>query len=51
MRLAVLAAPLALLALSACGSTTEKTIVVNPPAGSTVVVPPNGEAHVVPQER
>lgn len=36
------------LALAACG-TEEKTVVVNPPAGSTVVVPPNGDAHVVPQ--
>ncbi|HTT97607.1 MAG TPA: hypothetical protein VMF58_06120 [Rhizomicrobium sp.] len=31
--------------LAACG-TTEKTVVVNPPPGSTTVVDPNGDAHV-----
>lgn len=36
------------LALAACGSTTEeRTVVVNPGPGQTVVVPPNGDAHVV----
>jgi hypothetical protein len=33
------------LAVSACG-TTEKTTIVNPPAGSTVVVPPDGDPKV-----
>ena len=42
------AAPLVLLA--ACG-TEEKTVVVNPPAGSTVVVPPSGQAQVVPNSQ
>ena len=38
---------LAPLVLAACG-TEEKTVVVNPPAGSTVVVPASGDVHVVP---
>jgi len=42
-----LIAPLAFLALAACG-TTEKTVIVAPPAGSTVVVPPHGAPEVVP---
>jgi len=46
MRLIRYLAPLALLAVAACG-TTEKTVVVTPPAGSTVVVPPHGAAQVV----
>jgi hypothetical protein len=50
MRLIRYIAPLALLAVAACG-TTEKTVVVNPPAGSTVVVPPDGHARVVPPQR
>lgn len=33
--------------LCACG-TESKTVVVNPPPGSTVVVPPNGNAQVQP---
>jgi hypothetical protein len=33
--------------LAACGSTERRTVVVNAPAGSTVVVPPDGEATVV----
>ena len=37
------------LALAACGTTEEKTVVVTPPAGSTVVVTPSGDAHVVPK--
>ncbi len=48
IKILALLPPLALaFALSACG-TEEKTVVVNPPAGSTVVVPPDGDAHVVP---
>jgi len=43
---ALIGLSLALL-LAACG-TTEKTVVVNPPAGSTVVVPPDGHVQVVP---
>jgi hypothetical protein len=46
MRIAMILVPLSLLMLSACG-TTEKTVVVQPAAGSTVVVPPNGDAKVV----
>jgi len=46
MRLKILPPILALLALAACG-TTERTVVVNAPPGSTVVVPPNGDAHVI----
>jgi len=38
---------LSAMLLAACG-TTEKTVVVNPAPGSTVVVPPNGDAKVVP---
>ncbi len=37
---------LASLALAACG-TTERTVVVNAPPGSTVVVPSDGETRVV----
>jgi len=33
--------------LAACGSTERKTVVVNAPAGATVVVPSDGEATVV----
>lgn len=33
--------------LCACG-TEHKTVIVNPPPGSTVVVPPNGNAQVEP---
>ena len=47
MRLTLISILLACGALAACG-TEEKTVVVNPPAGSTVVVPPNGDARVVP---
>ncbi len=35
------------LLLAACG-TTDRTVVVNPPAGSTVVVPQDGHVRVVP---
>jgi len=47
MRPQILLPILALLALAACGTTEEKTVVVTAPAGSTVVVPPSGDAHVV----
>lgn len=40
MRLALLAALIMPIFLAACG-TTEKTVVVNPAPGQTVVVPPN----------
>jgi ABC-type Fe3+-hydroxamate transport system substrate-binding protein len=43
--------PLALAAvaagLAACGGTSERTVVVNPAPGSTVVVPEHGEPRVV----
>jgi ABC-type Fe3+-hydroxamate transport system substrate-binding protein len=48
MRLSLLVFPIAALLLTACGSTTERTVVITPAPGSTVVVPPNGQAHVVP---
>jgi hypothetical protein len=35
------------LVLAACG-TTEKTVVVQPAAGQTVVVPPSGDVRVAP---
>jgi hypothetical protein len=35
------------LVLTACG-TTEKTVIVQPAAGATVVVPPSGDVRVVP---
>ena len=47
MRLKFLLVLVAPFVLAACG-TTEKTVVVNPPPGSTVVAPANGDAHVVP---
>lgn len=40
---------LACLALGACGS-THKTVVVNPPPHSVVVVDSNGQTHVIRQE-
>ena len=46
MRLRILIV-LAPLFLAACGSTTEKTIVISPPANSTVVVAPNGDTQVI----
>jgi ABC-type Fe3+-hydroxamate transport system substrate-binding protein len=39
--------PLAALLLTACGTTEERTVVVQPAPGTTVVVPPSGDAHVV----
>jgi uncharacterized protein YcfL len=48
MRLTYILVPLTALLLTGCG-TTEKTVVVQAPPGSTVVVPPHGDAKVVPQ--
>ena len=39
---------LACLALSACGTTERKTVIVTPPANSTTVVDSDGHAHTVP---
>jgi hypothetical protein len=36
------------LALSACGTTERKTVIVNPPPNSTTVVDRDGNAHVIP---
>lgn len=47
-RIALILAPLIAMALTACGTTTEKTVVVTPAAGSTVVVPPDGQPRVIP---
>lgn len=47
MRFTPLLFALAALALSACG-TTEKTVVVQPRDGSTVVVTPHGDTSVTP---
>ena len=47
MRMKALLVLIVPVLLAACG-TTEKTVVVNPAPGSTVVVPANGDAHVVP---
>ena len=41
MRLAILAALIMPIFLAACGTTEEKTVVVNPAPGQTVVVPPS----------
>ena len=38
MRLALFLVPLSLIALAACGTTEEKTVIVKPAPGSTVVV-------------
>jgi hypothetical protein len=46
MRAILIVVPLVAFLLAACG-TTERTTVVNAPPGSTVVVPANGDAHVV----
>lgn len=42
-----ISAALAACALAACGH-TERTVVVNPAPGSTVVVPHDGEPRVIP---
>jgi len=41
MRLTILAALIAPILLAACGTTTEKTVVVTPEPGQTVVVAPS----------
>lgn len=41
MRLALIAALIAPLFLAACGTTEEKTVVVTPQPGQTVVVAPD----------
>ena len=46
MRLTSIFVALSALALTACG-TTEKTVVVQPAAGTTVVVPPSSDVKVV----
>jgi hypothetical protein len=38
-------------ALAACGTTEEKTVVVQPAPGQTVVVPSNGHEYQVPPRR
>ena len=35
------------LSLAACGGTTRKTVIVNPPADSTTVIDKNGDTHVI----
>ena len=47
MRLALFLVPLSLIALAACGTTEEKTVIVKPAPGSTVVVPSNGDTKVI----
>ena len=47
MRLVTFLVPLTFLALAACGTTEEKTVVVQPAPGQTVVVPADGDARVV----
>ena len=47
----VLAASGLALGLAACGGTSERTVVVNPAPGSTVVVPDHGAPQVVPPGR
>jgi hypothetical protein len=47
MRISWLWIPISAVLLAACGTTEEKTVVVQPAPGSTVVVPPNGDARVV----
>jgi hypothetical protein len=51
MRIAIIPATaivLAGLALSACGGTDHKTVIVNPPPNSTTTVDSNGNAHTTP---
>ena len=47
MRIASFLLILSALAISACG-TTERTVVIQPAAGTTVIVPPSGDVHVLP---
>ena len=46
MRSPIILIVLSALALTACGTTREKTVVVNPPADSTTVVHSNGDTTV-----
>jgi hypothetical protein len=48
MRVPALLVLLAPLLLAACGGTTERTVVVQPQPGQTVVVPPSGHAYACP---
>ncbi len=48
MRISWLWIPISAVILTACGTTEEKTVVVQPAPGSTVVVPPNGQPRVIP---
>jgi uncharacterized lipoprotein YajG len=48
LRTVIILAPLVFAA--ACGS-TEKTVVVNPPADSTTVVDANGNTHVIKHDQ
>ena len=47
MRIAPFLVILSALAITACG-TTERTVVIQPAAGTTVIVPPSGDVHVLP---
>jgi hypothetical protein len=48
VQLLILTAP---LALAACGGTTERTVVVTPQPGQTVIVPAASQAHVCPSNQ
>ena len=48
MRASLIVLSLSALFLSACGTTHEKTVVVNPPPDSTTVVHSNGDTTVTP---
>jgi len=48
MRMTWLWIPIFAVLLAACGTTEEKTVVIQPAAGSTVVVPPDGQPRVIP---
>ncbi len=48
MRPSFIAVMLTCLALSACGSTERKTVIVNPPPNSTTTVDANVNTHVTP---
>jgi hypothetical protein len=49
MRIVHLLILLAPLAVAACGTTEERTVVVNPAPGQSVVVPPAGQPRVCQQ--
>ncbi len=46
MRASLIVLALSAVMLTACGTTREKTVVVNPPADSTTVVHSNGDTSV-----